>query len=80
MVCSVLLIYHNDREPAVRFGSVRFLSVLVPTDSGSKKQKSKNQFFDVFQFQNGFWTLLDGPLDTLDRYKNPKQILVWTFF
>ena len=41
----------------------------------------KLHFLDVFQLRNGFWTLPDGPLDPLDRYKNPKKKLnLFDFF
>ena len=29
--------------------------------------------FNVFHLRDGFSPLLDGPLDPLDRYKNPKN-------
>ena len=38
----------------------------------------------VFGLRERFWTLPDGPLDPLDRYKIPKNkfenLIFWTFF
>ena len=39
-----------------------------------KKMKiwKKNAYLVIFKLWDRFWTLPDGPLDPLDRYKNPK--------
>ena len=34
----------------------------------------------VFKLRDGFWTLADGPLDPLDRYKNPQKKFENLFF
>ena len=39
-----------------------------------KKVYLQKFVFNVFQLRNRFWTLPDGPLDLLDRYKNLKNI------
>ena len=37
-------------------------------------------YFDVFQLRNRFWTLREGPLNPLDRYKNFEKCRFFAIF
>ena len=55
------------------FGISGFFCIYNMGPKWKKSKFEKKTFFDVFHLRDRFWTLPDGPLDPLDRYKNPKK-------